>query len=52
MTCKDCDRPISAAEAEFYADVCQKCFKETQRIEGRAESSDEEWLWRNDHGDV
>ena len=28
MTCKDCDRPISAAEAEFYADQCQRCFND------------------------
>jgi len=29
MTCKDCDRPISAAEAEFYADQCARCFNES-----------------------
>ena len=50
MTCKDCDKPITPAEAEFYGDICAKCNQETQRIEGRAAS--EEWNWRNDHGDV
>jgi len=52
MTCKDCDRPITPAEAEFYGDYCAKCHQETMRIEGRAASSDTEWNWRNDHGDV